>query len=546
MAFKQPGRLPVQTTGTVLATALFLGACASLDEPNLQTAASGSVTQQISSGRDDAEEVADGTMYAPSKSLEIVETARRGVQLLGLRFENITVPPGATITRAYVQFTASGSSSGRVKTSISGIDSDDAPRFSGRRRYLSSRKKTSERVSWNVEPWLSGASGSAQRTPDLSAVVQEIVDRRDWERGNALALAIEGSRGDRSAQSYERSRKGAPLLRIEYKMGRSETPTEEYKNPGRGVGVILDTDFGFDVDDVGALSVLNALADNGEAKILAVMTPVTDAYSPTAIDAVNTFYGRPGVPLGQNRDAPSRYRWDNAHPYWRNPSTRFIANLTKEFPHDAGRVPTAVSLYRKTLAAQADRSVKIVVVGFHKNLADLLKSGSDGYSSLSGKELVKRKVRQLVVMGGSYPSSDRDFNLNSGPGRDASDAQRVLKTWPTEIVLTPGDVCGDVSTGQTLRDPRDNPVARAYQVFFGRTGVGRNSWDLCSVLYAVRGLRGPEGTYFRLETGERLTLRDDGYSAWVSGKSRHKRLVRTTSSTRLENVLNNLLTQTPR
>lgn len=111
------------------------------------------MTQKISSGRDDVEEVADGTMYAPSKSLEIVQTACRGVQLLGLRFENVTVPPGATITGSYVQFTAASSSSGRVKTSVRRIDSDDAPRFSGRRRYLSSRKKTSERVSWNVGPY---------------------------------------------------------------------------------------------------------------------------------------------------------------------------------------------------------------------------------------------------------------------------------------------------------------------------------------------------------------------------------------------------------
>lgn len=543
MAFNS-GRLPIRTTGTILATALFLGACSSLDGPELlQTAASGSVTERIDSGRDDVEEVADGAMYAPSKNLEIVETSRRGVQLLGLRFDDIDVPQGATITKAYVQFTAARTSSGKVRASVRGIDGDDAPTFSGRRHYLSSRKKTSEGVSWNVSPWRAGASGSAQRTPDLSDVVQEIVDRPGWESGNALALAVEGSRGDRSAKSYEASRKSAPLLRIEYKTSRpGDKPTEEYKNPGRGVGIIFDTDFGFDVDDVGALAVLNALADNGEAKILAAMTPVTDVYAPRAMDAVNTFYGRPGVPLGQNRDAPSRYRWDNAHPYWRNPSTRFIANLTKEFPNDAGtRVATAVSLYRKTLASRPDRSVKIVLVGFHKNLADLLESGPDGYSSLSGKELVKRKVRQLVVMGGSYPSSDRDFNLNSGPGKDASDAQRVISDWPGEIVFTPGDVCGDVSTGQTLRDTRDNPVARAYQVFFGRSGAGRSSWDLCSVLYAVRG----EGSYFRTETGERLKLDDNGRNVWVRG-SGHKRLVRVTSSSNMRNVIEKLLTQAPK
>lgn len=64
------------------------------------------------------------------------------------------------------------------------------------------------------------------------------------------------------------------------------------------------------------------------------------------------------------------------------------------------------------------------------------------------------------------------------------------------------------------------------------------------MLYAVRGLRGPEGTYFRLETGERLKLHDSGRSVWVSG-SGHKRLVRMASSGKLEGVLNKLMTQAP-
>ena len=215
--------MPTRTA--LLCFLLFLTACGGLDERDLElgTAATGSVSQRIDSGSDDVEEVADGAMYAPSKRLEIVETSRRGVQMLGLRFDNIAVPEGATITRAYVQFTAASTSSGKVRASVRGIASDDAPKFSGRRHYLSSRKKTTERASWNVEPWRAGASGSAQRTPDLSKVVQEIVDRPGWESGNALALSVEGSRGDRGAQAYERSRGDAPLLYIEYKRTKRRT-----------------------------------------------------------------------------------------------------------------------------------------------------------------------------------------------------------------------------------------------------------------------------------------------------------------------------------
>lgn len=542
----------------LLSLSLLLGACA-LDEPDtaprleLRPAAAGTLVRQIASGADDVEEVASGYVYAQSRKLELVQTSRRGLQTVGLRFADVTVPPGATVTRAYLQFTAAEGASDSVRASVGALASDDAPRFSGRGRSLSAAAKTRRRVDWRVAPWAAGVSGEAQRTPDLSALVQEIVDRPGWRSGNALTLTVQGSRGTRGAVSYERSRRGAPVLHLEFEThgdapkGGGKGRKDRRDDRGAGVPIIFDTDYGFDVDDVGALAVLHALADNGEADLLAVITTVTDPYAPRAMDAVNTFYGRPNLPLGQNTWAPASYRWDKAYPYWRRPSPRFVANLAHEFPNDAGsRVAPAVPLYRKTLAAQPDRSVTIVAVGFMKNLADLLESGPDGYSSLSGRELVARKVKQLVVMGGGYPDNEGDFNLTSGPGRDTSDAQLVMTAWPTEIVFTPGNVCGDVRSGQTLKNTRDNPVARAYEVFFGRSRMGRASWDLCAALYAVRGLRGPGGETFRLASDKRLTLHDSGRSAWVPGRSQHRRLVRAMPRARMEGLLNELLTQPPR
>lgn len=69
------------------------------------------------------------------------------------------------------------------------------------------------------------------------------------------------------------------------------------------VRVILDTDLGIDVDDAGALAVLHALADKGEAKILATVANVNDPHAPGALDAINTYYGRPNIPVGKKRAA---------------------------------------------------------------------------------------------------------------------------------------------------------------------------------------------------------------------------------------------------
>lgn len=335
-----------------------------------------------------------------------------------------------------------------------------------------------------------------------------------------------------------------PELELRPSAGDTEEATE-----GAGTAVIFDTDYGFDVGDVGALAVLNALADNGETDILAAITTVTDAHAPGAMDAVNSFYGRPDLPLGHNTDAPESYRWDKAYPYWRNPAPHFIANLGSEYPHDTDAgVPAAAKRYRETLAAVPDGSVKIVAIGFMKNLADLLKSSPDSISDLSGEELVSRKVAQLVVMGGGYPSNEGDFNLTSGPGKNSADAQLIIEAWPTEIVFTPGNVCGDVLSGQPLTAPETNPVARAYELFFGRSGRGRASWDLCAALYAVRGLAAPDGSpYFELANDKRLTLDEGGRNEWVApGNSRHKRLVRVMPKADMEDVLNSLLTQPPR
>ncbi|MFT5142970.1 MAG: hypothetical protein ACI80V_001015 [Rhodothermales bacterium] len=59
----------------------------------------------------------------------------------------------------------------------------------------------------------SGPAGSDQETPDLKALVQEIVNRSGWGSGNSMAFIITGS-GERTAESYEGSSSKAPLLRV--------------------------------------------------------------------------------------------------------------------------------------------------------------------------------------------------------------------------------------------------------------------------------------------------------------------------------------------
>lgn len=508
-------------------------------EVALELSALRTLTVAVAASADDAENRQDGSMSLAGSDLELGEKAGKA-QHVGLRFNGVHLPRGAKITRAYVQFTADEVQRGATRVVIRAQASDHAPAFRSTRHNVAYRAKTSRRVVWRPAPWARvGDAGTAQRTPDLAGVLQEVIDRPGWRPGNSVALTFGGGYGLRVAQAFDRSRSAAPRLVVEYDEG---VKSVEQK----GAAVIFDTDLGIDVDDAGALVVLHALADRGEARILATVANVHDPYAAAALDAINTYYGRPDIPVGRN----ARAQYAVATPYWRSPAPRFVQGLAERFPHDTGASPpSAVSVYRRALASQPDGSVTIISVGFMQNLADLLASQGDRYSTLDGAALVKRKVKVLVAMAGSYPGSHRDLYLQGGREMDPSPAMKVLTAWPTTTVFTPGNVCGGFVTGHTLaqRTPDSNPVRAAYTLFFGKEGVGRSSWDLCTVLYAVRGLSYPgDGSYFGLSRRETLHLSVEGVSEWrAPNDGRHKRLTRIMETAALQSRLEALMTTPP-
>ena len=192
-------------------------------EPCHNSGGPGVLDVRVDGSSDDAEERAGGNMSLGSSDLELVFDAG-GNQTVGMRFDGITVAQGATITNAYVQFQTDETSSGQADLTIVGEDVNDAATFSSQSNNVSSRTTTSASVSWpSVPSWLSvGESGPDQRTPNIASVIQEIVDRAGWSSGNALALIITGS-GERSAEAYNGSSSGAPLLHLEYSTGAPST-----------------------------------------------------------------------------------------------------------------------------------------------------------------------------------------------------------------------------------------------------------------------------------------------------------------------------------
>lgn len=313
------------------------------------------------------------------------------------------------------------------------------------------------------------------------------------------------------------------------------------------VRIIYDTDMALDVDDVGALAVLHHLADKHECELLAVgiSTPVNiydGYYAAACASAINTYYGRPDIPVGGYRGP---YSISHA-------VSTYVEPVAKAFPHplySGLQASDAWKLYRKILAQSPDTSVVFVVVGFHTNMELLLDSKPDEYSPLNGYELVKQKVKLLSCMGGNFPDGGEEFNFNTY----ARSTLYVVSSWPSPVVFGGGEFGCHVECGGTLTEKykiEDNPVAMSWYYFNG--GKPRASWDELSALYAVRGCRNyfelsqPGQCFFMIKGGEWQPNRNNSQNIWIPMPTgRHRYLIPVMSYKDLGNELDEMILARP-
>jgi hypothetical protein len=199
----------------------FDGALAATDTVTVVVSAAGGSTGgtldlRVAAKADDAEErTTTGAVALFDTDLEM---SRDGTvpQVVGLRFRNVQIPQGATITRAWVQFAVDQKVATAAATlSISGEASDNAAAFTTAARGLSARPKTAA-VSWTPAAWpTAGAAGVDQRSAELASVLQQIVSRPGWAGGRALALYVTGT-GVRTAESFDGAATRAPVLHVEW------------------------------------------------------------------------------------------------------------------------------------------------------------------------------------------------------------------------------------------------------------------------------------------------------------------------------------------
>jgi len=271
--------------------------------------------------------------------------------------------------------------------------------------------------------------------------------------------------------------------------------------------LIVETDVFSDVDDIGALAIAHALADEGRCEILAIGVNTPSIYGVPAVRAVNGFFGRPRIPVGRFATQDESV----SEPDY----AKFIAEHYAV--PAAERDELAVTLHRRALAEAAPGSVTVISLGFFGNLRDLIESPADEVSELGGRALIARAVSRLIVMGGRYPEG-HEFNM----ARDPVAAASVLSLWPTPMDFVGWETGFEVVTGADLsRSSERNLVGAAYRRYSGE-GAGRESWDLIAMHYGIVAdpslyTPSPHGTVVVAEDGTtRFVARTGGSHRYIS------------------------------
>jgi hypothetical protein len=152
----------------------------------------------------------------------------------GLKFNNVTIPSGATITTSYLTLTARGANNGTTcRSRITGNKQINPATwgtladFQARRGTVvggaNNNNITTAQVTWdNIVAW---ADLTAYNSPEIKTIIQELINQGGWASGQSLAVFwddFEG-RSDAAACRFAYSRVTSTTLcaqlHIEYTTG---------------------------------------------------------------------------------------------------------------------------------------------------------------------------------------------------------------------------------------------------------------------------------------------------------------------------------------
>ena len=165
----------------------------------------------------------EGGDSPPRLTVKYKQPATEGKQaLIGLRFEDINIPRGATVTSASLVFIPAADEKRPMKWNIQAEKAGDSAAFTATDRDLSARAKTTASAAWTLSDW---NEGEAAQSADLTAVVKEVTGQAGWCGGNALSFLISRG-GDKTSEARKRkfvAYEGFPTRAVRFKYSYNHT-----------------------------------------------------------------------------------------------------------------------------------------------------------------------------------------------------------------------------------------------------------------------------------------------------------------------------------
>lgn len=246
--------------------------------------------------------------------------------------------------------------------------------------------------------------------------------------------------------------------------------------------VIFETDMGNDIDDAIALDLLFKNVDSGKINLLGVGVHKNNPHSAEFIDIMRVWYGYENMPIGVNE------KWITdmeCNDYCTKVCKLTTADGKPMFARSKNpKYEDAVAMYRRLLAKQEDNSVVIVTVGFSTTIAELLQSGPDKFSKMSGMELVAKKVKYFSIMAGEFEMPRyTEYNV----WNDLLAAKYFFDKTPVPMVITPFTLGKQVlypakSIENDFAWADKHPMVEAYKAY-DKMPYDRPSWDVIAAYY---------------------------------------------------------------
>lgn len=311
--------------------------------------------------------------------------------------------------------------------------------------------------------------------------------------------------------------------------------------------LIIDTDFGFDCDDAGALAVANTLKNKGKLEILAVTHSVNKKIGCDAIKLINDYYGNSDIPVGVAEryairvdrfyeEFYAKFHYAEGFPGWGEKPTFYkILNGLNLEKYKNIVYRSAKEVIIETLEKSEDKSVTLLCIGQANNIADVLGENA---------ALLYQKVKHVVIMCGNFNDYDYEYRLGDMYWKgefnvilDVKSMQKLFAEKDLPVYVLDFNQGFDVLSGEGLATQNDNPVRNAYIAHKVGESLNMPSWDIMALMFAS----GEFNDMFSLGKNGSISVDDNGKTTFASGKGEHRLIYRKSEQKVFAGCINELL-----